>query len=100
VQAALDAIQPDTGPVTIRIVEQPYGYLITSSRIFNSPGDLTAASYYLGRTSPPFPWPDARFCEYQNTGPGSAVNADVPQLTAAQATQYTVASYLGGWWPK
>ena len=37
---------------------------------------------------------------YHNTGPGSAVNADVPQLTAAQAAQYTVASYLGGWWPK
>jgi hypothetical protein len=30
---------------------------------------------------------------------GAAVAADVPQLTAAQAAQYTVASYLGGWWP-
>ena len=38
---------------------------------------------------------DARFYEYQNTGPGSVVNADVPQLTAVKATQYTVASYLG-----
>jgi len=118
---------PDTG------LEQPYGYLIISSRIINSPGNLAAASYYLGRpwqhtgvtspvgqitirdtylpaainpeqwqnwTSPPFPWQDARFYEYQNTGPGSAVNASVPQLTAAQAAQYTVASYLGGWWPK
>ena len=118
---------PDTG------LEQPYGYLITNSRIINSPGNLAAASYYLGRpwqhtgvtspvgqitirdtslpaainpeqwqnwSSPPFPWQDARFYEYQNTGPGSAVNADVPQLTAAQATQYTVASYLGGWLPR
>ena len=47
----------------------------------------------------PFPWQDARFYEYRNTGPGSAVAADVPQLTAAQADQYTVASYLAGWWP-
>ncbi len=36
---------PDTG------LERPYGYLITSSRIVNSPGNLAAASYYLGR-----PW--------------------------------------------
>jgi hypothetical protein len=35
-----------------------------------------------------------------NTGPGSAAAAGVPQLTAAQAAQYTVASYLGGWWPR
>jgi pectin methylesterase-like acyl-CoA thioesterase len=118
---------PDTG------LEQPYGFLITNSRIINRPGNLAAASYYLGRpwrhtgvtspvgqitirdtylpaainpeqwqnwTSAPCPLQDARFYENQNTGPGSAVNADVPQLTAAQATQYTVASYLGGWWPK
>jgi pectin methylesterase-like acyl-CoA thioesterase len=119
---------PDTG------LEQPYGYLITDSRIINSNGSLAAGSYYLARpwqhtgvtdpvgqitirntsltaainagqwqnwSSPPFPWQDARFYEYQNTGPGAAdVAADVPQLTAAQAAQYTVASYLGGWVPR
>jgi pectin methylesterase-like acyl-CoA thioesterase len=119
---------PDTG------LEQPYGYLITSSRIINSAGNLAAGSYYLGRpwrhtgvtnpvgqitirdtslsaainpeqwtawTSPPFPWQDARFYEYQNTGPGAAtVAADVPQLTSAQAAKYTVASYLGSWHPQ
>jgi pectin methylesterase-like acyl-CoA thioesterase len=118
---------PDTG------LEQPYGYLITDSRIVNSNGSLAAGSNFLGRpwqhtgvtspvgqitirntyltaainaqhwenwSSPPFPWQDARFYEYQNSGPGAAdVDADVPQLTAAQAARYTVASYLGGWRP-
>jgi len=50
-------------------------------------------------SSPPFPWQDARFYEYANTGPGSAAASDVPQLTAAQARNYTVASYLGSWHP-
>lgn len=118
---------PDTG------LEQPYGYLITGSRIINSAGNLAAGSYYLARpwqhtgvtspvgqitvrdtwltaaispqqwqnwSSPPFPWQDARFYEYQNTGPGSAAAADVPQLTAAQAANYTVAAYLGNWRPR
>ena len=118
---------PDTG------LEQPYGYLVTGSRIVNSNGSLAAGSYYLGRpwqhtgvttpvgqitirdtwltaainaeqwqnwSSPPFPWQDARFYEYQNTGPGAAAAADVPQLTAAQAAHYTVAGYLGDWRPR
>jgi pectin methylesterase-like acyl-CoA thioesterase len=64
---------------------------------------LTAAinaQHWENWSSPPFPWQDARFYEDQNSGPGAAdVAADVPQLTAAQAAQYTVASYLGGWRP-
>ena len=51
-------------------------------------------------TSPPFRWQDARFYEYANTGPGAAAASDVPQLTAAQARQYTVGTYLAGWWPE
>ena len=118
---------PDTG------LEQPYGYLITGSRIINPAGSLAAGSYYLARpwqhtgvttpagqitirdtylpaainagqwqnwSSPPFPWQDARFYEYRNSGPGSAAAADVPQLTPAQASRYTVAAYLGGWRPR
>lgn len=118
---------PDTG------LEQPYGYLITGSRIINSNGSLAAGRYYLGRpwqhtgvtspvgqitirntwltaainagqwqnwTSPPFPWQDARFYEYQNVGPGAVVAADVPQLTAAAAARYTIGSYLPGWRPR
>ena len=63
---------------------------------------LTAAinaEQWQNWSSPPFPWQDARFYEYRNTGPGAAAAPDVPQLTAAQAVQYTVASYLGGWRP-
>jgi hypothetical protein len=65
--------------------------------------DLPAAinaGQWQNWSSPPFPWQDARFYEYQNTGPGSAAAADVPQLTPAQAAGYTVAGYLGGWRPR
>ncbi len=48
---------PDTG------LEQPYGYLVTDSRIVNSNGSLAAGSYYLGR-----PW--------QHTGVTSPGGAD------------------------
>ncbi|WP_245601570.1 pectinesterase family protein [Hamadaea tsunoensis] len=43
-----------------------------------------------------FSWRDARFSEYANTGPGSTVTADRPQLTAAQAANYTAQKYLAG----
>ncbi|MEW1720385.1 pectinesterase family protein [Streptomyces sp. NPDC093109] len=43
-----------------------------------------------------FPWRSARFHEYANTGPGATVNANRPQLTAAQAGEYTAAAYLAG----
>jgi pectin methylesterase-like acyl-CoA thioesterase len=51
-------------------------------------------------SSPPFPWTSARFYEYANSGPGSAAAAGVPQLTPAQARDYTVAGYLDGWHPE
>ena len=57
------------------------------------------AGQWQNWSSPPFPWQDARFYEYQNTGPGSAAVAGVPQLTPAPARQYTVGSYLGDWRP-
>ncbi|MGY1681907.1 pectinesterase family protein [Geodermatophilus sp. SYSU D01176] len=43
-----------------------------------------------------FSWRDARFAEYRNTGPGAGVNADRPQLTAADAERYTKWTYLAG----
>ncbi|MGP3912893.1 pectinesterase family protein [Nonomuraea sp. 10N515B] len=46
-----------------------------------------------------FSWKDARFAEYRNTGPGAVVTADRPQLTDAQAAEYTVERYLGRWRP-
>ncbi|WP_231114972.1 pectinesterase family protein [Lentzea aerocolonigenes] len=46
-----------------------------------------------------FPWREARFAEYQNTGPGAGRGPDRPQLTDDQAKQHTKRAYLGGWNP-
>ncbi|MFD7657261.1 pectinesterase family protein [Actinosynnema sp. NPDC059797] len=46
-----------------------------------------------------FPWREARFAEYRNSGPGAGTGADRPQLTAEQAGQHTVRAYLGDWIP-
>ncbi|WP_329009927.1 pectinesterase family protein [Micromonospora rifamycinica] len=43
-----------------------------------------------------FSWRDARFAEYRNSGPGSTVTADRPQLTDPQAPTYTPQRYLAG----
>ncbi len=39
---------------------------------------------------------DARFSEYLDTGPGATVNSNRPQLSAAQAANYTPQKYLAG----
>ncbi|QUQ65389.1 pectinesterase family protein [Kutzneria sp. CA-103260] len=41
-------------------------------------------------------WQRARFLEYRNTGPGASVNGNRPQLTDAQATDYTPQKYVAG----
>jgi pectin methylesterase-like acyl-CoA thioesterase len=41
-------------------------------------------------------WQNARFFEYKNTGAGATVNSNRPQLTAAQAANYTPQKYLAG----
>ncbi|MFD1715376.1 pectinesterase family protein [Amnibacterium flavum] len=41
-------------------------------------------------------WTDGRFFEYGNTGPGATVNANRPQLSAADAANRTAVSYLAG----
>jgi pectin methylesterase-like acyl-CoA thioesterase len=43
-----------------------------------------------------FSWRDARFTEYGSSGPGAAVNANRPQMSAATATQYVPTAYLAG----
>ena len=43
-----------------------------------------------------FSWRSARFFEYANTGPGATINANRPQLTSAQAADYTAQKYLAG----
>jgi pectinesterase len=41
-------------------------------------------------------WQNARYDEYQNTGAGATTNSNRPQLTDAQAANYTPQKYLAG----
>ncbi|MEQ4724768.1 pectinesterase family protein [Nonomuraea sp. B19D2] len=41
-------------------------------------------------------WKNARFFEYRNSGAGAGTNANRPQLTDAQAANYTPQKYLAG----
>jgi pectinesterase len=43
-----------------------------------------------------FSWKDARFAEYRTYGPGAAVTADRPQMSAADAARHEVGDYLAG----
>ena len=100
-----------------------YGFLITNSTIYST---AAANTYYLGRpwhtnstavaqvvvrntvlpaavkAATPwtdmsgFAWTSARFKSYLNTGAGSGSYTGSPQLTAAQAANYTAAKYLAG----
>ncbi|ULR52508.1 pectinesterase family protein [Streptomyces deccanensis] len=45
---------------------------------------------------PQYPWSWARLREYQNTGPGAGVGSNAPQLTDAEAADYTAQKYLAG----
>ncbi|MEE1754865.1 pectinesterase family protein [Streptomyces sp. SP18CS02] len=102
----------------------PYGFLITRSRIVSDApagsfhlgrpwhpgGEPDAVGQVLIRetrlpaaikSSPwtdmsGFPWKDARFTEYRNSGPGAAVTADRPQMPASEAAAHEVADYLAG----
>ena len=46
-----------------------------------------------------FSWRDARLFEFHNSGPGAAPGPDRPQLSAQDASQFTVRTYLGDWTP-
>lgn len=102
---------------------KPYGFLIANSTVSSS---AKADTYYLGRpwhtgstavaqvlfrntvlpaaikSATPwtdmggFAWTSARFHSYADTGAGAATGAHSPQLTAAQAANYTVRKYLAG----
>ncbi|MET7697779.1 pectinesterase family protein [Streptomyces sp. NPDC005485] len=104
--------------------DNPYGFLITRSRVVSDApagsfhlgrpwhpgGEPDAVAQVLFRDtelpaavkSAPwadmsgFSWKDARFAEYRSHGPGATVTADRPQLPDADATTYTVATYLSG----
>ncbi|MCX5396297.1 pectinesterase family protein [Streptomyces sp. NBC_00102] len=104
--------------------ENPYGILITRSRIIS---DAPADTFHLGRpwhpsgnpdaigqvlireTSLPaavkaspwsdmsgFPWREARFSEYRTYGPGAAATPDRPQMSPADAALHEVGNYLAG----
>jgi pectin methylesterase-like acyl-CoA thioesterase len=47
-----------------------------------------------------FSWRDARLFEFHNSGPGATAGPDRPQLSPADATQFTVRTYLGDWNPR
>ena len=43
-----------------------------------------------------WPWEDAEFYEYANTGPGAEVGEGRPQLSEEEAEQVTREAYLAG----
>lgn len=103
---------------------QRYGFLITRSTILSDApdqsfylgrpwhpgGDPTALGQVVLRDSwlpaaiksapwtdmSGFSWREARFSEFNNSGPGAAPGPDRPQLTPAQAAEYTPQTYLAG----
>ncbi|MDX8036687.1 pectinesterase family protein [Lentzea sp. BCCO 10_0856] len=105
----------------------PYGFLIVDSQVrsdapagtyylgrpWHPGGDTEAiAQVVIRNTKLPaaikaapwtdmsgFPWREARFAEYRNTGPGAGQGTDRPQLTDDQAKRFTKGTYLGGWNP-
>ena len=112
-----------TAPSTM--ISNPYGYLFTQSRLttdsaaaqsvhlgrpWHPSGDVNAIGQVVFRDSvlgahiksspwtdmSGFSWRDARFYEYRNTGPGSMITADRPQLTDTQAADFTPQKYLAG----
>src|SRR3954447_3850065 len=106
-------------------ISNPYGFLFYQSnftsnapagtvylgRPWHPSGDVNAVAQVLYRestlgahikTAGPwtdmsgFSWKNARFSEYLNTGPGATVNSNRPQLSSAQAGNYTRERYLAG----
>lgn len=101
-----------------------YGFLITNSTVISSapantfylgrpwhntataspqvvirntvlPAGVTVAQPWTNMV-PDYTWQQARLREYRNTGPGASVNGNRPQLTDAQAGDYTAQKYLAG----
>ncbi|HZP52299.1 pectinesterase family protein [Actinocrinis sp.] len=63
-------------------------------------GTAVSSAHYENWSSPFFKWTDARYSEYQNTGPAAVdVAPDVPQLTDTQAASYTILTYFADWHP-
>ncbi|WP_308170103.1 pectinesterase family protein [Acrocarpospora catenulata] len=108
------------GPITAASTPaaKTYGFLFYRSRVTGATANTTtlgrpwrpdAQVLYREstlsstiRTSQPWTdmstniWQNARFLEYRNTGAGAGVNANRPQLSDAQAANYTPQRYLAG----
>ncbi|CAM3431532.1 pectate lyase [Marinicrinis lubricantis] len=110
------------------MITEPYGYLFLNSRLTSDAapgtvylgrpwhpsgnpdaiGSVVFMNTYMGDHIHPqgwtdmsgFSYKDARFFEYNNTGPGVAVNEDRRQLTDEEAAKWTVENVLKGWNPK
>ncbi|MCG7210071.1 pectinesterase family protein [Streptomyces arenae] len=59
------------------------------------PAAITAAQPWTNMDTT-YTWQQARFFEYHNSGAGAGVNSNRPQLTDAQAGNYTAQKYLAG----
>jgi pectinesterase len=108
------------GPITAANTPatQTYGFLIYKSTITGATSNTTQLGRPWGQgaqvlyresslsatiaTAQPWvnmstnTWQNARFFEYKNTGSGATVNSNRPQLTDAQAANYTPQKYLAG----
>ncbi|SHH31528.1 pectinesterase family protein [Streptomyces sp. 3214.6] len=59
------------------------------------PAAITTTQPWTNMTTD-YSWQSARFFEYHNLGTGAGVNSNRPQLTDAQAGDYTASKYLAG----
>ncbi|GAA1593334.1 pectinesterase family protein [Actinoplanes couchii] len=108
------------GPITAASTPsgQTYGYLFYRSTITGAANNVTTLGRPWGqgaqvlyresnlsatvKTAQPWTdmgdatWKNARFLEYRNTGAGATVNSNRPQLSDAQAPNYTPQKYLAG----
>ncbi|MFF3444158.1 pectinesterase family protein [Streptosporangium sp. NPDC002721] len=73
--------------------------MLTVRETWLGPAIDTAAPYV--NMSSGYPWQEARFGEYRNSGPGAAVPVpeNRPRLTPEQAAGRTISAHLGDWRP-
>src|SRR5690349_15279377 len=116
---SLDRGTPPDGCVTApsTSISHPYGLLLTHCRLTSTApagtvllgrpwhpsqdpaaiGQTVIRDSWLGAHIAPvawsdfgtWPWREARFAEFRNTGPGAVVSADRPQLSREEAARYT-----------
>lgn len=117
---SIDETRTTGGPVTAARTPptQTYGFLIYKSAVTGAANNVTQLGRPWGpnaqvlyresslsstiATGQPWidmdgnVWTGARFSEYKDTGSGATVNGNRPQVTDAQAVNYTPQKYLAG----